>query len=623
MQKRKTNNLYERLEFFASKEDVERLNKRTDERVGYVALSSTGAYELSKKNINYFSYHDVPDIIDFSELAVEIYSKLSTKLRSLEHINPEYTGLLYCNKYIIFHDLIGVINHALMIISISNYLNTETIVIKRSSWWIFNEVQSHYLEEILKAYFISLNKVIIIEGEIGNKSIKKISLFKKIISRNIVLINTAFNYFRIKKIIKKKIIHEDGVILYFGGHNYDLLTFHKYLKWVNRRYRYISININNFLNNNSTQYISSLVANFKFNDISNECKVEISEMVNFRNDDNPIKFYQFNEFFNIDKFTFDLIKNLSTKSKSVRENTVKTVKHISENVAVRAVMFYDCVNIANIIASDYFNKKNIKTFIYQNGGVYGAQINQPLADMVQENVNIFIAYGDNIKPLNPSAKTKATFKSIGSLRLHNISLANTLNFKKGGAKRNILWVSEGTSHNTYSLWYQSEDVLRFKFQIESIKILLKYKYNNKINFIFRPIPNQCNDLATPDWISENYSKSLVDINSRFTDLVSWADIVISDVHANTTWDEVLTLNKPMILYLNPQTTKLSPDYSSELDLALKWCKDEPTFMKEMEKISIAPAEYIRRYNKNPRSYLNKYANSDNTILDSLINEVYR
>jgi len=621
MQKRKINKSYDLLEFVASKEDVEKLNSNRDEKVGYIALTSTGAHELTKNNLNYFSYDDVVEKVDFNQLAVEIYNKLSAKLQSLELFNLEYKGLLYNNRYAIFHDLIGVINHAVIIISISNHLNPEKIVIKRSSWWVFNEVQSHYLEKILKDYFASCNKVIKIEGHIGSKSFKKISVLKKIISRNLDLLKTAYQFLKTRKTIKQKFINEEGVILYFGGANYDLLTLHKYLKWINKFYRYININLDNYLNNNWTQYISSISSNIKFKKISDKYKIEVSEMTDFRNDEKPLYFYQFEELFNIDEFAFELIKYLSVRSKSIKSHALKVANYINENVAIKAVMFYDCVNLVNIIICNYFNNINIKTYIYQNGGVYGAQVNQPLSDMVQNHANIFITYGDNIKPINPSKETISIFKPFGSLRLSDASLNSGLNLiKRGRSKKNILWVSEGTSHNTYSLWYQSEDVLRFKFQINAVKKLLTLK---NINFIFRPIPNQCSDLSTPDWIRENYSNSLVNITSRFVDLVSWADIVITDVHANTTWDEVLTLNKPLILYLNPQTTKLMPEYSRDLEGALVWCRDETSFLGELEKLSLDPNEYICRYNKNSSIYLSKYSKSDFTILDSLIKEIYQ
>jgi hypothetical protein len=68
-------------------------------------------------------------------------------------------------------------------------------------------------------------------------------------------------------------------------------------------------------------------------------------------------------------------------------------------------------------------------------------------------------------------------------------------------------------------------------------------------------------------------------------LVAWADLVVSDSASGTAWNEVIALGKPFILYCDPETARLRPDFAADLERACHLCRTEDDFLAALEDIS--------------------------------------
>jgi len=98
---------------------------------------------------------------------------------------------------------------------------------------------------------------------------------------------------------------------------------------------------------------------------------------------------------------------------------------------------------------------------------------------------------------------------------------------------------------------------------------------DNLRVIYRPYRHEMQVDGTTRWLERSNLRSIrINATQPLDELIRKADIVISDTSSGTTWNEVIVLKKPLILYFDPRQwpVPLSPHLVSDLESACYWCK---------------------------------------------------
>jgi tetratricopeptide (TPR) repeat protein len=249
--------------------------------------------------------------------------------------------------------------------------------------------------------------------------------------------------------------------------------------------------------------------------------------------------------------------------------------------------------------------QNIPIISYQHGGVYGTHLcpSHLLAEF--SYADYFLSYGSGIQPpIQLFKKVRARFIPIGSTRIEK----NVFNHPTSELIREplqILWIGEASTQNTIGGAYQVEDTRRYIQQRKCLEILAS---NQNLKIIYRPFPQDSQLQATSSWLQRsNFSAIEINFSQPLEKLTKTSDLVIIDSASSTTWNEVLALQKPLILYCDPQQTYLMPHFASDLEKVCCWCKTEDELEIAIQKLANEGNKLIRELQKLDTSeFIQKY-----------------
>src|SRR3990172_2018841 len=228
-------------------------------------------------------------------------------------------------------------------------------------------------------------------------------------------------------------------------------------------------------------------------------------------------------------------------------------------------------------------RRGIPVVCFQHGGAYGTHIvpSHELAEL--GHADYFLTYGEGIQP--PTASTvpiRARCVPVGSARIERMKLRNPLPQRPHNETLNVLWVGELSSRNTFGGSLQVEDTTRYWLQRQCLQILGNALH---VRVIYRPFPYMPDWQAIPYWLKRTKIRSIRTKETQpLDDLIRRSDVVITDTSSGTVWNEVLALNKPLILYCDPGQTRLMPHFAADLERACYWCKSKEALVAAVHQL---------------------------------------
>ena len=456
----------------------------------------------------------------------------------------------------------------------------------------------------------------------SKKNNRILTIINIILKQNLLIIKKLkFNIRLLLKNIDNKDLYNKNLelnFLFFKVINYDWKYYFKILLCLNKSIcrLYIFDESKDFKRKIHKISINNKQSFFEF---KKEYHLE-KNYLNINLNEYSIELKLINEIFEISGYVYKIVRFKTKYHVSIKYNIRDFINLIQKKIKIHSANFSDFTSLESRILNFYLRLAGTDTLLYQHGGVHGAQENMALDEMACVNATYFLNYGPMItsEKYYSVNKDASKFLPVGSMRLHTFHARKQKyhgyildkNVNKNKKRRiNILWISEGSSINTSSLWHQSEDVTRFRIQQKCITLLAN-KFET-IQLIYRPIPDQVNLLATPYWIRDNYKNVSVDLYSDFFQLILESDIVITDTHSNTSWDETLVASKPLITYLNPSITQLNNEYAKLINKTFKWCKTEREFLNEIAILCADPEKYINDYSFETSDYFDNFLINSN------------
>ena len=220
----------------------------------------------------------------------------------------------------------------------------------------------------------------------------------------------------------------------------------------------------------------------------------------------------------------------------------------------------------------------------------------------------YLAYGRGIKTrANPVVPATARFISVGSASLETRRV-KALSAQPVTADNilEVLWISETLYGNTKTQTLMSEDTRRYLLVKRCLKVLGRA---SDVRVTYRPTPGPVEQQAgIIRWLErEKLLGVCVDDHTDLDELLGQCDVVVTDRHCNTVWNEAIVFQKPLIVYCDPSQTPLMKHFMSDIDQSCYWCKTEKELAVAVERLVSEGSRFVRELSEiDTTSYLEKY-----------------
>jgi hypothetical protein len=234
------------------------------------------------------------------------------------------------------------------------------------------------------------------------------------------------------------------------------------------------------------------------------------------------------------------------------------------------------------------------------------------------HADYFLSYGSGIHaPTSEALPTTARFVPVGSTRLEAM--------RKRWSKLHVnnvftvLWIAEISCANTVCSAWLVEDTTRFRLERECLELLNR----NNIKVIYRPFPADPKRQAMNTWLKRRRLKNVsVNRTARLDELIFRSDLVVTDTSSNTTWNEVLVIGRPLVLFCDPAQTLMNGDFKQDLEKVCCWCKSEEELLTILEQVVDGKRRFKVAAHSGARQqdeFLRKYVLHDGGCVQRVIN----
>ncbi len=251
-------------------------------------------------------------------------------------------------------------------------------------------------------------------------------------------------------------------------------------------------------------------------------------------------------------------------------------------------------------------QRGVPTILYQHGGSYGTCVDPPHELGGFQDCDYFLCYGRGIRrPDDAGWPLRSTFVPVGSSR--NYASAPTGRIERDPGPCRALWIG-GTSHqNTIAGFIAPEDTRRYHLVLRCLRAMAG---RADLAVCYRPFPPTLGPAT--DGVRFRLGRDpipgvTVDSTTPLAELMAGADVILTDIHCNTTWDEAAILGKPLILFCDPDQTALAEHFKPDVERTFCWCKTEAEMLDACRDLAAnpsglvgdlaqaSPCDYVRRY----------------------------
>lgn len=238
-------------------------------------------------------------------------------------------------------------------------------------------------------------------------------------------------------------------------------------------------------------------------------------------------------------------------------------------------------------------ERGIPVLAFQHGGAYGTHALVQHEQAEFGHADVFLSYGEGIEaPTNALGVVKATFVPIGSPLLEQARARADVRRPKRlrASVVDVLWIAELTSRNTFAATFIVEDTERYA--LES-RMLARLANARRIRVTYRPFPGQEQISGVAHRLARLHPRVRVAATGSLVPLIQSSDIVVTDTTSGTTWNEVIALGKPLILYCDPDQTPLVDRFAGDLERACVWCRTHADLEEAVERLAREGAAFVQ------------------------------
>jgi hypothetical protein len=301
-----------------------------------------------------------------------------------------------------------------------------------------------------------------------------------------------------------------------------------------------------------------------------------------------------------------ILKSMTVIGPTLVRHADKSATEVLGTFGPDLICFLSMPGLAKHRLAYHARRTGVPVVSYQHGGCYGTHILPKNEQIEPAQADVFLTYGSGIRPREHAAfPPRATYVPVGSSRVAAMVERQKRRVRNGDRAVHVLWVAELSTQNLWGGVYQVEDTKRYRLQKRCLEIL---NARRGVCVTYRPYPHQVDWDGTARWIWRKRPRGVrVDICHQLEDLIQESDVVITDATSNTTWNEAIAMRRPLICYLDPTQTPLSPHFAADLDRACHWCQAEESLIDACHRLAAEGKHFLADINRrDPADYLCRY-----------------
>jgi hypothetical protein len=302
------------------------------------------------------------------------------------------------------------------------------------------------------------------------------------------------------------------------------------------------------------------------------------------------------------------LKAMATLGPALTRHSDMVAQRALDAIKPHAVCFFSIPWVATKRLAFQCRLRRIPTVCYQHGGAYGTHILTQHEQIELGHADYFLTYGTGIQSrVNPAFPVRARYVPVGSARIAAMTAQPRLSSPRSHRAISVLWIGEISLRNTVGGPFLVEDTQRYLMQKECLQLLGRA---DKLCVTYRSYPGreQWNAAGTTRWLARTNLPSIrMSAWLPLEKLIRQHDLVITDCSSNTAWNEVLALERPLIVYCDPEQTPLTAAYMTDLEAACFWCKTGEALVVAVRKLALEGETFLADLRKKESStYLRKY-----------------
>jgi len=285
------------------------------------------------------------------------------------------------------------------------------------------------------------------------------------------------------------------------------------------------------------------------------------------------------------------LKTLVSYSPALARHADAFASRLLDVIKPQVICFMGMINLADQRLAFQCRKRNIPVVCYQHGGGFGVM---QLAKDEQTEVahaDYFLTHGHRVRPReNPAFPTRAKYIPIGSTRIEVMRSWSPLKKVISTEIINVLWIADPCLQNRHSSPINLEDTERYNIYKQGLEILSTAK---NIRVTFRPEATTVHYDGIIRWLNNVRHASIkVDARRPLDELIHECDVVINSTGSPTTWEEVIGLKKPLILFTKTPMDFYADYFIRDLNKSCYWCKSEDALYQALNRLLSEGIDFI-------------------------------
>ena len=285
------------------------------------------------------------------------------------------------------------------------------------------------------------------------------------------------------------------------------------------------------------------------------------------------------------------LKNMVAAGPALSRYTDALTSQVLDKIKPRIVCFMSMINHADQRLAFECHKRKIPVVCYQHGGGFGVMHCAKDEQTEVAHADYFLTHGKLVQPRDkPAFPIRARYIPVGSTRIESMIKDTQRRIAKKTGLINILWIAETSTRNRLSVPFTLEDTERYLIQKKGLEILAGAKH---LRVIFRPVRATLPWEGTTRWLNNTRLSSIkVDVKKPLQDLIHGSDIIISSTASPTTWEEVIGLKKPMILFTKAPMSSYADYFIRDLQKSCLWCRSEQSLYIALRRLVSEGTDFI-------------------------------
>lgn len=250
-------------------------------------------------------------------------------------------------------------------------------------------------------------------------------------------------------------------------------------------------------------------------------------------------------------------------------------------------------------------ERGVPVLCYQHGGSFGTHVCVQHELTEFSRADVFLSYGEGIRPTTRLlGLPQARFVPVGSTRIERRHRRRAGPAAPERRPLSVLWLGTLPTRNVLPVWFYGEETTHCLLERECLDVLAA---SPLVRVRYRPFPGTEAEDGVALWASRVHPDRIeLERGIPMEQALEASDVVVTAITSGTAWNEVLGMEKPLVLYCDDRITPLVPEFDRDLDRACHRVHTADEFREAVRRLAAEGAAFVVEARRDPTEFLLRY-----------------